>query len=437
MPFSNVKVMMPVLPKPDHASSGRMQENIPLSAIEDKELRKKLRNRQSALAARERKKARMMELEKQVAELQETNRRMEDENQHLRARLDNIIQRCLRAGFPLDGSADTAWMRVNAEAQGYSRRQVGYAHPTAAGQSLQNQQLRMAQPTGESTTEASLKCAIRALGERQHEILQTITSGIMAPIQPAAAKYDAQLCYQQQSFKVSPAQSPVTVKQEYGTSSQTYSPQNQETVPLPQSSCSAESPVISNGTNRLLEPAHSSPCKRDWLTANQTLPSIGAMLAPSAKRPCSRSNEHQPVDNTELEKCSPTNNVGFLMRSENPPRPVNVINSINSPPTVITSNPQNEKVKSPQSYHEPTENTISSCSPSPLLTQGEDFLAGEFDNIIEEENTNQCGLTIFDIEEIIRGDSCADSPSARSGSDSGLSMDESLDWIADNPIFNF
>ena len=40
-----------------------------LNAIEDKELRKKLRNRQSAMAARERKKAKMEQLENKVSNL--------------------------------------------------------------------------------------------------------------------------------------------------------------------------------------------------------------------------------------------------------------------------------------------------------------------------------------------------------------------------------
>lgn len=74
-----------------------------LNEIADKELRKKLRNRQSALAARERKKARMLQLENQVSELQTNYRRIEDENQFLRARLENVKKQCEQLGVHITG----------------------------------------------------------------------------------------------------------------------------------------------------------------------------------------------------------------------------------------------------------------------------------------------------------------------------------------------
>ena len=104
MPFPQNKNVQLVLPKPEHAKKG-IHENIPLSAIEDKELRKKLRNRQSALAARERKKARMMELERQVSELQEAQKLLENENHFLRAQIKIIQQKTLQ-GVPLDKEKD-------------------------------------------------------------------------------------------------------------------------------------------------------------------------------------------------------------------------------------------------------------------------------------------------------------------------------------------
>ena len=58
--------------------------------ITDKELRKKLKNRESAQAARDRKKAKMLSLERQVNELHERYRMVESENQELRIRIQRM-----------------------------------------------------------------------------------------------------------------------------------------------------------------------------------------------------------------------------------------------------------------------------------------------------------------------------------------------------------
>ena len=57
MPFQSHVNVLPVLPKP-HNGAPRLTPQ--LSGPEDKEMKKKLRNRESALAARERKKKKMM-----------------------------------------------------------------------------------------------------------------------------------------------------------------------------------------------------------------------------------------------------------------------------------------------------------------------------------------------------------------------------------------
>ena len=59
-------------------------------SIVDKELRKKLKNRESAQAARDRKKAKMLSLERQVSELHERYRLVENENQELRIRIQRM-----------------------------------------------------------------------------------------------------------------------------------------------------------------------------------------------------------------------------------------------------------------------------------------------------------------------------------------------------------
>lgn len=58
--------------------------------IGDRELRKKLKNRESAQIARERAKAKMIQLERMVAELSEANRILEFENHRLKSRLCQV-----------------------------------------------------------------------------------------------------------------------------------------------------------------------------------------------------------------------------------------------------------------------------------------------------------------------------------------------------------
>ena len=83
--------MLPVLPKPQNGSGAR---NGPaLSSAEDKEMKKKLRNRESALAARERKKQKMLELERRVNELGRENNDLKNENSALRGTLSTVMHK--------------------------------------------------------------------------------------------------------------------------------------------------------------------------------------------------------------------------------------------------------------------------------------------------------------------------------------------------------
>jgi len=88
MPFQSINVM-PVLPKPHNGLPRGPQ----LSAPEDKEMKKKLRNRESALAARERKKKKMLELENRVAELGKENDDLRSENSSVRDTLISVMQK--------------------------------------------------------------------------------------------------------------------------------------------------------------------------------------------------------------------------------------------------------------------------------------------------------------------------------------------------------
>lgn len=99
MPFQSVNVL-PVLPKPHNGLPRGPQ----LSAPEDKEMKKKLRNRESALAARERKKQKMLELERKVDELSKENDDLRSENSVLRGTLSSVMQ---KYGAPSDEIEET------------------------------------------------------------------------------------------------------------------------------------------------------------------------------------------------------------------------------------------------------------------------------------------------------------------------------------------
>jgi hypothetical protein len=58
--------------------------------ITDRELRKKLKNRESAQAARDRKKAKMLTLERQLSDMAERNKLLENENRELRGRIQRM-----------------------------------------------------------------------------------------------------------------------------------------------------------------------------------------------------------------------------------------------------------------------------------------------------------------------------------------------------------
>lgn len=101
MVFQSVNVL-PVLPKPHNGPMGA--RGPALSAPEDKEMKKKLRNRESALAARERKKQKMLELERKVNELGKENDDLRNENSILKGTLSSVMK---RYGAPNDEIEET------------------------------------------------------------------------------------------------------------------------------------------------------------------------------------------------------------------------------------------------------------------------------------------------------------------------------------------
>nr|CAB3267780.1 xBPc X box binding protein [Phallusia mammillata] len=450
MPFTPNNSVMPVLPKPDHAAGGIVDSNTPLSAVEDKELRKKLRNRQSALAARERKKARMLELERQVAELQEMNRRTEDENQYLRARLEVMARKCVRAGMRLEGEKDFIRSYNFAEQQAPQQQALRVAgipdysnayRPNQHGAQqypVQQECAPTAYPmekpyhhqsegnihqavaaegaNGVSPTEANLRNAIKVLGARQHEILQSMSYNGMQSRQVGSPAIEPNLhAVKQEYVEQQPSPHCHNVAQNYSLCNQT-----------------SENAAI--GMERSLEapgriPQRGAPHKRSMTDLRrQALPSIGAMLGSPAKRQCTQASfTHQH----EAEEASP-----------NPVRPVSTESHTNKPENQLPAAGYDFDLcqsQQPVSLNLAPELQASkvdlrdcnlNSASSPMMLNTGDCLSDEFYGAADDK------LPILDFQDFIGGDLSADSPSGLSGSDSGVSMDDSLDWITENPIFD-
>ncbi|NWZ63072.1 XBP1 protein, partial [Acrocephalus arundinaceus] len=80
------------LPGMETPQPARKRQRLTHLSPEEKALRRKLKNRVAAQSARDRKKARMTELEQQVVELEEENKKLLRENQLLRERTCNLAQ---------------------------------------------------------------------------------------------------------------------------------------------------------------------------------------------------------------------------------------------------------------------------------------------------------------------------------------------------------
>ncbi|NWW75565.1 XBP1 protein, partial [Climacteris rufus] len=80
------------LPGLETPQPARKRQRLTHLSPEEKALRRKLKNRVAAQSARDRKKARMTELEQQVVELEEENQKLLQENQLLRERTCNLMR---------------------------------------------------------------------------------------------------------------------------------------------------------------------------------------------------------------------------------------------------------------------------------------------------------------------------------------------------------
>ncbi|XP_076814947.1 uncharacterized protein LOC143461072 [Clavelina lepadiformis] len=468
MAFTYNKSVLPVLPKPDYAKRNTT-ESIPLSAIEDKELRKKLRNRQSALAARERKKARMLELEKQVSELQETNRRVEDENQYLRARLEVLVRKCLRNGIMLDTERDLLCVRVPSQNQ-MQRSSVFqdennfYANAGLnSNQMMENtyQQSQIQKTSGDpfpnsfandfyknnSNQQLNGKCGIQALGQRQQEILQTLSSGAIPQV-PSTNFYNRTntVCHTQNlEIKQEPVDSSLRIQKRLVASQghiQSFAMTQQQTnnsgkQHLPTTSltastiCSKESDI----TNLMMSSNCQMKRKENWDSAGtQSLPSIGSMLTlPTKRQRLDLSDDAPSPDNCQNVLKIPElseNLVASQVRQTGSNKPI-LLSPIDE--SLFEDTTENAKTKDSVQ----TSSEQSQATPSAFFAAKQKALLVEKDlsDILSDVDNGDENMAILDFQDIFLNNEPADSP--LSGfSDSGLSMDDSFDWMTDNPIFD-
>lgn len=121
--------------------------------INDRELRKKLKNRESAQIARERAKAKMIQLERMVAELSEANRILEFENHRLKSRLCQV--QGIRPNWQQSGNSTQQhpWTALMAHQQ--AQRQQ--AQQAMTGQSSSNNTFsNQANPNDPSCTQGTM-----------------------------------------------------------------------------------------------------------------------------------------------------------------------------------------------------------------------------------------------------------------------------------------
>jgi hypothetical protein len=147
--------------------------------INDRELRKKLKNRESAQIARERAKAKMIQLERMVAELSEANRILEFENHRLKSRLCQVQgirpNWQMQSGHPWSALMAQQQQQQQAQAQ----RQAAQAHAQSSqgnGNNGQNTFSHAANPNDPSCTQGTMTVKQEAKeqhrdGEPPHKIM--------------------------------------------------------------------------------------------------------------------------------------------------------------------------------------------------------------------------------------------------------------------------
>ncbi|XP_065707675.1 X-box-binding protein 1 isoform X2 [Patagioenas fasciata] len=116
----------PSPPGPETPQPARKRQRLTHLSPEEKALRRKLKNRVAAQSARDRKKARMTELEQQVVELEEENQKLLLENQLLRERTCNLAleNQELRCRLGLDA------LKTEEESESESKRYGGGVRST-------------------------------------------------------------------------------------------------------------------------------------------------------------------------------------------------------------------------------------------------------------------------------------------------------------------
>ncbi|XP_066466171.1 X-box-binding protein 1 [Tiliqua scincoides] len=189
-------LLLPAAPAP------RKRQRLAHLSAEEKALRRKLKNRVAAQSARDRKKARMGELERQALELEEQNQALLAENLQLKERAQSLaLENCrlrLRLGLPApaqDGepeAAATAAAPLKVETPEPQEGATGPAESAALSLRVPLQQGQAQQSPASSAASAWIRMAwtLRMLSLISSWAfwtawIQTCSSGTVAPKQPA------------------------------------------------------------------------------------------------------------------------------------------------------------------------------------------------------------------------------------------------------------
>jgi len=138
--------------------------------INDRELRKKLKNRESAQIARERAKAKMIQLERMVAELSEANRILEFENHRLKSRLCQV--QGIRPNWQQSSNSAHPWSALMAhqQAQRQQAQQAMNGQSPGAGSSNSNNTFsHQANPNDPSCTQGTMTVKSEKPEQPEHE----------------------------------------------------------------------------------------------------------------------------------------------------------------------------------------------------------------------------------------------------------------------------
>ncbi|KAF7235258.1 X-box-binding protein 1 [Varanus komodoensis] len=177
------------------ASPPRKRQRLAHLSPEEKALRRKLKNRVAAQSARDRKKARMGELERQAVEMEAQNQKLLAENRLLRERTHRLAaenqELRLRLGLPaLEGGAHVVAAEASLKVSGGAARRGGGCSSKACLSYASSSQVEMQEPSEEEEEEEDSRSSSieTATGSAESAVLR-----LRVPLQQGQAQQSSAL----------------------------------------------------------------------------------------------------------------------------------------------------------------------------------------------------------------------------------------------------